>query len=247
MEQKKGRALKVFLAIACGVGLGIVLGRELSEWWSPATWLWPIAAGVFAWLAVDFKAALAAIPKAWRSVKPSKETLAFFGWYMLVFLLVVFWCFLPLAIVISPSGGLVASVSYLAAMLGSIIASSCCWGAESKKLSDRNRRLKRTAWIMFPPVTIFYYLPRGLWWLVTDAVPGVARFCGRFFLAWWRLTHSDLRVLCLVYAVFFTAVGLLTSGPVVLWMIGGGAVGVFDDKVVTPWLQRRKLLLPAKE
>ena len=66
-------------------------------------------------------------------------------------------------------------------------------------------------------------------------------------MAWWRMTHSDLRVLCLVYAVFFTADGLLTSDPVVLWMIGGGALGVFDDKVVTPWLQRRKRLLPAKE
>jgi len=66
MEQEKGRALKVFLAIACGVGLGIVLGRELNEWWSPASWLGPILAGVFAWLAVDFHAAIVAVSEAWR-------------------------------------------------------------------------------------------------------------------------------------------------------------------------------------
>jgi len=247
MEQEKGRALKVFLAIACGVGLGIVLGRELSEWWSPAAWLGPIVAGVFAWLAVDFKAALAAIPTAWRAVKPPRGIFVFIGWYILVYSLVGFWCLLPFAVcsvAITLDGGLVTIVSFGAAILGGVIAGSC-GSAEWEKWTETNQRLKRAAWIMFPPVTIFYYLPRALWWFITNVLPRFVRFCGRFFAAWWRLTHSDLRVLCLVYAAFFTAVGLLAGGPAWLWMIGGGALGVFDDKALSVWVWKLKLA-PAK-
>lgn len=244
MEQGKGKAVKIFMAIACGVGLGLVLGQELAEWWQPAVWLGPIAAGVFAWLAVDFKAALVAIPTAWRAVKPRKETLVFFGLYLLVYLLVMLWCLLPLAVcsvVISLDGALVSLASFGATMLGTVIAGLCSSsnGSDIDTLEQGSRRMKKAAWIMFPPVTVFYYLPRGLWRLVTNLVPRMVRFCGRFFAAWWRLTHSDARLLCFVYAVFFTAVGLVAGGPIVVWMIGGGALGVFDDRVATPWVQKR--------
>ena len=232
-------AVKVFLAVAFGIGIGILTGRAL-----PIGVGWLIGAavgGVIGYLMVAPIVALRAVPRAWVAVRgmlPSSETWEEVRWWgyacASAFLLPVAaiivadlcatgWNALVREMTVSVSASLVAMGLLF------LIPTMCCVTGILPEESDPRVVTRR----LFLPVVLFYHLPRGFWWLATVGLPWFGRFARRLGAEWLRLVHSNLRMLCLADAFLFTGIGTIVGGPILAWMIAGGSFGVLNYEVVS--------------
>lgn len=254
---------KVFLAVALGIGLGILAGRAIG---GPIAWLLgALIGGASAYVLFAPVAALRAIPAAYRAARgkwPSAERWELFRWTLWSGL-APFTTVLPLAFAIGWSrgwsresvqygsvGGELIVVGVLAVasawILGICAVSSAeedgalharsFYGYRGRHFYEMaQRRFIATHTLL--PVLLFWHLPRFLWWSATVAAPAIACFVGRLAWQWFRLVHSDLRILCLADAFLCAGIGTLVGGPILAWMIGGGAFGVVNYRIVSiRWL-----------
>lgn len=247
-------AQKVFLAVALGIGLGILVGRALG---GPLAWfLGALVGGVSAYVLFAPIAALRAIPAAYHAVRGrwlNSEQWGLFRW-TLWSIIAPFTTALPLAFAIRWSKENVQhnALSGELFVVGTLaVAFACLFGicatssAREGALRTRSfygyggtyfyemalRRFVATHTLL--PVLLFWHLPRFLRWIAFAAVPEIVGFSLRLAKQWFILVHSDLRAICLMDAFLFAGIGTLVGGPILAWMVGGGAFGVLNYRIVS--------------
>lgn len=120
--------------------------------------------------------------------------------------------------------------------------------ARSMALVDMKRDGELVNPLTCPNVFRFYFwmLPRGIVmgsaWLISNTPKGVmivlkygALFLGlakTFLIEFFRLIHSELRLLCAVDAALGTAIGYLT-GNALIGAVAGGLLGVVNYEIIT--------------
>ncbi|MDO8621656.1 MAG: hypothetical protein Q7R80_00290 [bacterium] len=249
-------AQKVFLAVAIGVGLGILTGRAIG-----GAFAWMLGAalgGASAYVLFAPIAALRAIPAAYRAARgwhltsEQWEEVRWTIWAilspftsMLAVVFTIAWCDKDQTIVSTSMGW--AKIVFPTVVFGTLIGMMGAILTEVKLLKPptgwsewcgRMPVRRSVAAHTLLPVLLFWHLPRTLWLVATVFVPGVASFVGHFAWQWFRLVHSDLRMICLADAFLFAGIGTLVGGPILAWMVGGGAFGVLNYHVVSVrWLK----------
>lgn len=248
-------AQKVFLAVALGIGLGIFVGRTLG-----GTFAWMLGAvlgGASAYVLFAPIAALRALPAAYRAARgkwPNAEQWELLRWTLWSGL-APFTTAIPLAFAIrwskenmqhnSLSGELfvVGTLAVAFACLFGICAVTSAripgalrtrsfYGYTGRYFDEMaQRRFVATHTLL--PVLLFWHLPRFLGWIAFAAVPEIVGFSLRLAKQWFILVHSDLRTICLMDAFLFAGIGTLAGGPILAWMVGGGAFGVLNYRIVS--------------
>lgn len=249
-------AQKVFLAVAIGVGLGILTGRAIGG--AFAWMLGAVLGGVSAYILFAPIAALRAIPRAYRAARGwhlSSEQWEEVRWTIYAILAPYTLALVPSSMIVwldrrlphAASLGIwmdLAATCFLATMFTVFIGGfAFCFAADAKRReaptgADRLWMRRYVATNVLWPVFLFWHCPRFLWLAATVAIPVVARFAWKWFRHWLRLVHSDLRMICLADAFLFAGIGTLVGGPILAWMVGGGAFGVLNYHVVSVrWLK----------
>lgn len=266
----KREGWKVFSASALGAGLGAFVALEVVAWlW----WVGLIVGGLVGYLSYEFKAVLAALPKAYRAARGWQTPPLYWAnvaWLYLVLLSFVLWCVAFLAAIIvlgGTSGGHTHEVyGYSLLMIGvaliffpatmAVVASEAGEGNAQRKDADRTRRI---VYYILPPLVVFWHLPRGLWWAIRRtprAVAVVAVTIGRGLFAFIRFVprfgwqvfirvHSEMRILCGTDAALGAAVGYF-AGSALIGAIVGGLFGVVNYAFVTERWLRPRGYLPAQ-
>ena len=111
---------------------------------------------------------------------------------------------------------------------------------------------KEISFYIFPPITLFWHLPRGIIF-VARRFPEFAKwfvagcwlvarewgsFCGKFFWKLFLLIHSEMRILCGVDAMIGAVIGYFV-GSAAMGALYGGIVGVFNFLVITELCLKR--------
>jgi hypothetical protein len=262
----KREGWKVFSASALGAGLGAFVALEVAAWlW----WLGLLVGGLVGYLSYEFKAVLAALPKAYRAARGWRAnsrywvdiawaiagTTSFFLCLVIAIGVFALMCGEPLDTVLHNVGVLTAAFTFACVFMAPLLmttvspsryeADTCSW--------------RRFAYCVFPPLVIFYHLPRGLWWIirripraVAVAAIGVgrsllalARFLPRFGWQIFIRIHSEMRILCGTDAMAGAAVGYF-AGSAIIGAVVGGLFGVANYALVTERWLRPRGYLPAR-
>lgn len=256
------KTIRIFLAIACGVAIGLAIGQKLTTLWQ---WITPIVSGVVAYLLVDLRGLILAIPQAWEVARdwdwPTKKKREYIRWCVYAWLsisITLGLCLIGLIVLFKHA--YLNTEHYFSCMLMAMFPGFLMFLVllseekrnipsdlpEAERIKRGLREMKRTVRMLFPFVILFYHLPRGVWWLGRYGMPQffichlplAGRFIGRFVWHWFHFVHLDVRLLCLLNTAIFTGIGLLGGGSILAWAVGGGLFGVFDYLIVSVhWLK----------
>lgn len=263
--------VKMFLSIFFGVGLGIMVGLELHETISWLLWVAPILVGVFSYMAVDIRGAVRAIPVAFATVKksvPSRTRFAIYRWRLYASVTITMYAFLlintlenlttgsnlfsvPVSLFLSGFLTLLVSINLHIYFFISAYPYKVYGFPDEEEILTK---LKSYTVAIFPHRVVFSHLPRGIWYFFTRVVPYVcrviipelARNAWRVLTSWFRLIHSNQRIICLAYAFLFAGFGLIIGGPSpLIWMVAGGLLGVVNYQLISVrWLKLVPLNAP---
>lgn len=248
-------AQKVFIAVALGIGLGILTGRAIG---GPIAWLLgALIGGGSAYVLFAPIAAIRAIPAAYRAARGwrlTSEQWELFRWHLWA-VLAVFTSVLAAVFTLAWFDKDPKYIEMLydwvrigeLTLIFGLIAGLCTLALADVRVPPDDWFIRRghghmereleilrfIAMNALLPVLLFWHLPRSLWWIATVAIPAIAVFAVRFGKQWFVLIHSDLRTLCLADAFLFAGIGILVGGPILAWMVGGGAFGVLNYQVVS--------------
>ncbi len=251
---------KVFLACTFGAGIGSLVALQLSHWF---WWVGLLVGGIVGYLSYEWKAVVQAVPHAfraatkWRLPKLAFDqafwmgalTWNFFTWICGQTLLLganraphLSWTEAITLIVLFPvSLALLIAVIFLLAFTINPM--------EGSELPD----IRKIAIATFPPVVIFWHIPRALVWFarklpgaaqatckwIVWAVGGFARFCKRFAWQMFIRIHSEKRLICGVDAMLGAAIGYMAHHAII-GALAGGIIGLINHAVVTErWLKPR--------
>jgi hypothetical protein len=253
----KREAGKVFFASALGAGIGALVALEVVAWlW----WIGLIVGGLVGYLSYEFKTVLAALPKAYRAARGWQTPPRYWrnvGWNFLGNMTIMIWLLIIFgspAIANTPLDslpviGVLGSLLVIPTFLLALQATG-----DQKYLEGREIFL-----YAFPPIFIFYHLPRGLWWIIRRTpravvVAAVAigrglaafvRFLPRFGWQVFIRIHSEMRILCGTDAMLGAAVGYF-AGSATIGAVAGGLFGVVNYAFVTERWLRPRGYLPAR-
>ena len=212
---------------------------------------------------------LAAIPKAWRAARGWRANSRYWaniGWMFLGSISVVLWVILILGVLALTGGSSLTGTLGSCGFFTAIISIPCLLGAMMEMTSmgplhyeDEGRTGREIAYGVFPPLVIFYHLPRGLWWVIRRTPRAIAvatiavgrgavafvRFVPRFFWKFFLMIHSEERLICGVDAMLGAAAGYFL-GSVLIGVVIGGLFGVVNHEVVTKRWLRPRGYLPAR-
>lgn len=252
---------KVFFASALGAGIGALVALEVVSWlW----WVGLLVGGLVGYLSYEFKAVLAALPKAWRAARGWQTPPHYWrnvGWVWLgitgaisglaVLVHILFWS-QGIEAIADVSGTGIA-ILLLSAVAFVVVAPALLMGEEVPSPVVFGKTLLYWS----SPLTLFFYhLPRGLWWIIRrtpKAVAVAAIAIGRGLVAFVRFLpqfgwqvfiriHSEMRILCGTDAALGAAVGYF-AGSALLGAVVGGLFGVVNYALVTErWLRPRGYL-----
>ena len=117
---------------------------------------------------------------------------------------------------------------------------------------ERARNFKEMTYLTFPPIMLFWHLPRGIVF-VARRTPSFAvwffngcilvakewgSFWGKFFWKLFLMIHSEMRILCGVDAMIGAVIGYF-AGSALMGALYGGIVGVFNFLVITELCLKR--------
>lgn len=253
-------AVKVFLAVALGsfVGALVALQAQPSFWWVGL-----LVGGLTGYLVFDPLGAIRAVPKAWRQtvleltviVSAIREQSSKILWTVAG--LVGIAMHAGLVILLFKSGNeilmcLAALQVFLAiiAALAILAFIDTLWGWLG---GDEDKQM-----ILFlnPVVLYLLVIPAGIGYCVYkfcrniraiasetgEFVHDLGVFIGRFAWNWFKLVHSDIRLLCGVDAAIGACIGYFTANAL-LGALVGGAFGVLNYELMS---KRVLKLVPAR-
>ncbi|MFA6160893.1 MAG: hypothetical protein WC766_01805 [Patescibacteria group bacterium] len=245
---------KVFLASALGAGVGSLVGLQLDI---RLCWIGLIIGGLTGYLSYECRSVCRAIPYAWCAATKWRFPLraAKQGFWLGVcgancsFLLVALFSLKP--------GVLVDwQVRLLVLTLFSVAVGCMLFviGFIDDVTEYEDACIKKTSIVYavaintFPPVVLFWHLPRGLYFVVRHVVPRVAMsvsediwvvasFFGRFFWQVFIRIHSERRLICGVDAMIGAAIGLAFHHALI-GALAGGIIGLINYALITErWLK----------
>ncbi len=258
---------KVFFAAAFGAGAGTLVAFEMSiSFW----WVGLIAGGLTGYFSYEWRQVIAAIPAAYRAARGWKATKHYWqavGYEtflsMVVIPMILTMVILPLMISVKQDFfiALNESAFILCVIMGMTGFFSLVEVMALTKVDDTNllsvaRNFRYMIYIFFPPVVLFWHLPRGMWWVVkwlpgaimptsvafVRSVVALVRFLSRFSWQFFLLIHSERRLICGVDAMLGAAVGYYV-GSAIVGAVAGGVFGAVNYAVVTErWLKPRGFL-----
>jgi len=239
---------KVFSASALGAGLGSLVALEVASWlW----WLGLVVGGLVGYLSYEFKAVLAAILKAYRAARGWRPNFYFWKcavWWILV--AVSFFAWLVLTMLIDVARGISPGVGAVVALGVSGLFFGLAFPTIEAARSETTFAVaaRRVTYWIFPPLVIFWHLPRGLWWIIRR-IPRASlvfvRFVPRFAWQVFIRIHSEMRILCGTDAMLGAGVGYF-AGSALLGALFGGLFGVVNYAFVTERWLRPRGYLPAR-
>ncbi|MDD2785506.1 MAG: hypothetical protein PHS79_01275 [Patescibacteria group bacterium] len=245
---------KVFLASALGAGVGSLVGLQLDI---RLCWIGLIVGGLTGYLSYEWRRVYHAVPHAWRAATKWRfpRWAAKQGFWLGVcganfsFLLVALSSLKP-GVLVDWQVLLLVSTLFSVAMGCMLFVIGFIDGVTE----DEDACIKKTSTIYtvaintFPPVAIFWHLPRGLYFVVRHVVPRVAIsvsediwvvvcFLGRFFWQVFIRIHSERRLICGVDAMIGAAIGLAFHHALI-GALAGGIIGLINYALITErWLK----------
>lgn len=240
---------KVFMACALGAGIGSLVALELNQWlW----WIGLIVGGLTGYLAYEFKKVALAILAAWKAAIYPFTSSQLLKWKValglslstlsipLVFLLL--WSFSKPGVNVTDTILWMMSGVLFGVIIGfGFIPDIMMSFVDGRTNEDKITQLRKLNYAVFPPVVIFWHLPRGLAWLALTASKFLARFCWQVFIR----IHSEMRLLCMADAALGAAVGYW-AGSTIIGALAGGVFGLVNYAVVTKRILEPRGLLPAR-
>jgi len=268
---------KVFLACAIGAGIGSFVALEVSAMFC---WIGFLLGGLAGYLSYEWKEVIRAIPKAYRGVAGYKFPQHYFAalkwnsvfiFNVCIWLLTFFGCLFvgPYVYDVHQKGQTVDWYTILTGfpfvlvglwLLTSFVYDTNTFGLfmvrEKEGKSGKNLELaeeaKNLSYWTFPPLVIFWHLPRGIIF-VARRFPEFAKwfvagcwlvacewgsFWKKFLWNFFLLVHSEMRILCSVDAFIGTVIGYFV-GSALMGALYGGIVGVFNFLVITELCLKR--------
>jgi len=244
---------RIFVACAVGAFIGSTIAIQMYQmlWWVGA------AIGAFvAYLGYNIEEVIAAIPVAYRRTinwRPDHEwwcayrrciasvsngvANTYIGVGIAVSSAMLWTGGFALLKQVGPILGLMLFFTYLASVL---LASFFSLGDTTEMLNKKTMPSANPLkfWFQIAPHGIF----RGLAWSVENFPKGIATsiivviavalVAKNFIIEFFRLIHSELRLLCAVDAALGTAVGYFTGNPLI-GAVAGGLLGVVNYEIIT--------------
>ncbi|MFA6446669.1 MAG: hypothetical protein WCW31_00235 [Patescibacteria group bacterium] len=250
---------KVFLACAFGAGIGSLVALQLSHWF---WWVGLLVGGIVGYLSYEWKAVVQAVPHAFRAA--IKARLPRPGFAISFGLGVLTWNFMFWVSILCASEMIFKSLplSYTSPLFKVLIIlpfsiSACIFtvmlfvSTVHEDMKDDWPKVRKIAIATFPPVVVFWHIPRALVWFarklpgaaiaicmsIAWAVGGLARFCKRFAWQMFIRIHSEKRLICGVDAMLGTAIGYMAHHAII-GALAGGIIGLINHAIVTErWLK----------
>lgn len=262
---------KVVLSCFLGAGIGALIALELSHFlW----WIGMIIGGIVGVVSYAWKEILQAAPEAWR-----RALVVFKGWKlpewqtMRKVLKGIFWyCFNDFCFTVW-MGVLIFLVAFGFHDVDKESFSPDFWipisilGVMCFPMMFADHDFKLTidpsiSYVLFPPLTLFWHLPRGLIWLavrlpaaacslgqgIVACARGLvvfARFLRRFFWELFLLVHSREFFICGFDSFLGAGIGYF-AGSVIIGALSGAVLGYVNYFFVTEKWLKPKGYLPAK-
>ena len=271
------QSVKVFFAVALGIGLGMLAGHSVHPSFG---WLvGAVVGGITGYIGYAPIAALQDLRVAWRHARgiPVLDFLRVARWGVYAMAAITSLVVVPVTLLVMggyttesmsqwltqlPWVALVAAglfglhALFVGAMTGPdpiFTASAERWIGASWSEDARARKYEFAAGgyglivYIFFPPIIAFYHLPRGLWWCAKQVPNLARFIGAVSREWFLLVHSDARLLCGGYAFLFAGVGLLRDGSTIVWMLIGGLLGVVHHELITKRLLIPRGLIPVRE
>lgn len=252
-------SLKVFLAVALGsfVGALVALQANASFWWIGL----PVG-GLIGYLSYKPMTVARAVPIAAReaadlcgwTARALYSVKHVFGWALLMFVLLVFWCTLvTFSIVFVAVDAVNQKLLFGSLVIGCFGASMamCFWEMFTAPKDAQSSADLRKACRVLNPITFFgIKLPHAIWkvvWsvsiVIVEVIIGSPRvavvlfralvlFPIRFVISLTRLIHTDERLLCGVDAAIGAGIGYFTANALLGALIGG-IFGVLNFEILS--------------
>lgn len=251
--------LKVFLAVALGsfVGALVALQANASFWWIGL----PVG-GLIGYLSYKPMTVARAVPIAAReaadlcgwTARALYSVKHVFGWALLTFVLLFFWCTLA----VFPIGFVAIDAVNQKLLFGSLVVgffgacfAVCGWGiCGGSKDGQFTADLRKTCRMLNPLIFFGIKLPCAIWkviWsipiVIIEVIIGSPRvavvlfralvlFPIRFVISLTRLIHTDERLLCGVDAAIGASIGYFTANALLGALIGG-IFGVLNFEILS--------------
>jgi hypothetical protein len=246
------RSLRIFLACALGGGIGSFSALQFAPWLG---WLGLIVGGFTGYISYDFREIIRAIPIAWRLTVGFRPTQ--FQKYFVLFMLsmasnLFFFAtvgmmidsrkMIPAQWDIKSSLGFLLLYSFITLFAAVFKAASMNFKfiegeEETSDIPAENLRLmKFLACYMSPLAALFYWPVRAAYWTfkkiweVVLRTPRIALTAYAFAKTVLVITHSEIRLLCLLDSAVGAAIGWYFSNALI-GAFAGGIFGVLNYEI----------------
>ncbi|MDO8574383.1 MAG: hypothetical protein Q7R86_02045 [bacterium] len=226
-----GRTSKALMATAIGFLIGVALAVKLREWNAWAPWISPFAGGLVGYLSYEFRKVVEAAGKAWAEISGWRITknqllgfLRITGIALIspvIFLVIAASLVTPIVVIIHTLGGLVTATDSFhpfALVLYPLIGGGvfCISAAVADERGVKAvERYDTYLWYVLArinPIAIWLYWPARLAIWGIPRIPGGAKKVGIFFATFFKLIHSQRRLIIFTW-VFLGVSAFLLNIP----------------------------------
>lgn len=230
MEQ---RTFKVFIACALGAGIGAFTALEVAR---ALWWVGMLVGGFVGYLTYDPMAVGRAARTAWRTVGGWQPDWAYWKAFTVIsgaFMAIVFsvtTLMMIISLVVGNHGMVYDENGWfpmICVFMGLVLFLGFTIAEEDKNDQSRLRKWELAILLGNPLVAPFYGLVK-----LVQCTPSILRGAWRFVCVFFRLIHSDLRLLCAFDAALGASVGFFT-GSALLGALIGGVMGVANYEIIS--------------
>lgn len=251
---QESKTARIFLACACGSGIGSLTALQLGHFWGLGALLGALAG----YLTYDLEQIVNMIPVAWKmtasvaslEINPKPiwnwfkdvwlGSFAIFSFAISLTIFLHFFLFLFLflnSIGSQQQLNLLFREGWMLLMLlliCSIFIAAILSLASQSTLQEKNNNRKFFIGLFknTNPVTVYLYYPAQIVIWVVPQIPAGAVILYNFLKNLFLLIHSDLRLLCGINSLIGAVVGYF-SGNVLVGALAGGLLGVVDYEIVS--------------
>jgi len=227
-----GKTRKALVATAIGFLIGVALAVKLREWNAWAPWISPFAGGLVGYLSYEFRKVVEAAGKAWAEISGWRITknqllgfLRITGIALIspvIFLVIATSLVTPIAVIfLHTLGEPVKATEFfhpfalvLYSLIGALILciSAAVTDGRGVKAAERYDTYLWYALARFNPIAVWLYWPARLAIWGIPRIPSGAKKVGIFFATFFKLIHSQRRLIIFTW-VFLGVLAFLLNIP----------------------------------